>query len=199
MNNKNLILPIIIGVAVVVILGAGGYWYFQSVQSTKAPVVVLPKTTTPSLANQPETTAPALSSNQLANSTQTPTANTSTPSPTGTNSALTTPTNTPSISISAYKDGRYNATGGYISPGGAQSLDLTTTIKDGKIADIQMVSKATDAKSERYQNIFKEGVSGIIVGKSLDDNLDPGTVNGSSLTHKGFVQAMESIKTQASN
>ena len=218
MNNKNLKISILVGVAVIAILGAGGYLYLQSIQPTKAPVVVLPKTTTPSLANQPETTQPTVSPNQAptttptdtskapistpptntstgaSNTPKTPTTSAATPNLTGTNNGSGTPT----VSTSAYKDGQYSANGNYVSPGGAQSLDLTATIKEGKIAQIQMTSKATDAKSERYQNAFKDGVSGIIVGKSLDDNLDPGTVNGSSLTHKGFVQAIEAIKIQAS-
>jgi len=186
MNNKNLITYTLIGVAVIVILGAGGYWYFQSTQPAKTPVVVLPKTTTPSLANQPETKQPTVNSNQLVNSTKTPAI-----------SPNTTET-TPPTSTVKYKDGQYTATGNYISPGGAQSLDIIATIKDSKITDLQMTPKAIDPKSDRYQNLFKDSISGVIVGKSLSDNLDPGAVNGSSLTHTGFAQAMEAIKVQAS-
>ena len=222
MNNKNLKISILVGVAVIAILGAGGYLYLQTTQPTKAPVVVLPKTTTPSLANQPETNQPTVSPNQaptttptdtskapintpptntstsVNNTPKTPTTSAATPNLTGTNNGSGTPTNTPTVSTSAYKDGQYSANGNYVSPGGAQSIGLTATIKEGKISQIQMTSKATDAKSERYQNSFKDGVSGIVVGKSLDGNLDPGTVNGSSLTREGFVQAIEAIKIQAS-
>jgi uncharacterized protein with FMN-binding domain len=217
MDNKKLITPILIGVAVVILLGAGGFWYYQSTLPVQAPVVTLPKTSTPSPANQPETTQPSVTTNQLANpssdqtatSTTTTAPTTTTPAPSGTTTTTPaqTPTSTPTqapastpiTTTSAYKNGTYSASGSYSSPGGTQSLDLAATISDGKITQIQMTSKATDAKSERYQSLFKDGISGIIVGKSLDDDLDPGVVNGSSLTQNGFVQAINSIKTQAKN
>jgi uncharacterized protein with FMN-binding domain len=180
MNNKNLVTYTLIGVALIVILGAGGYWYFQSTQPTKAPVIVLPKTSTPSVANQPEVNQPAISSNQLVNN----------------NGKMESDKSARSV---MYRDGQYTATGNYVSPGGAQALDIKATLKDGVITNLEMTTKATDPKSERYQNIFKQSISGVIIGKPLNDNLDPGLLNGSSLTHTGFTQAIEAIKVQAAN
>ena len=162
--------------AVIVILGAAGIWYYQSSKPAQNPVVTLPKSTTPSLANQPQTTQPSVTPNQMAGNTS-----------------------SNSTSSSAhYKDGQYSATGNYNSPGGAQAIDVTATIKDDKITDLTVTPKPSDPKSERYQTQFSQSISGVIVGKSLNDNLDPGNVNGSSLTHAGFVQAIDQIKQQAS-
>ena len=106
-------------------------------------------------------------------------------------------TNTPTAPTTKYKDGSYVATGSYTSPAGAEDVSVQATLKDDKITVVSITPKATNSKSIRYQESFSEGISGKIVGKSLDENLNPGVVNGSSLTATGFVQAMNAIKLQA--
>jgi len=169
MANKNFTLPILITVAVVAVLGSFGYWFFQNSQKNNPPVVTLPRSTTPSETNQPENKVPVLGTPSIPSST----------------------------SAKGYKNGKFLADGNYTSPEGAETVGVELTIAENKISSVVITPKATDKKSIRYQGLFADGIKGVIVGKSLDENLDPGTVNGSSLTGKGFVQAVENIKQQA--
>ncbi len=97
---------------------------------------------------------------------------------------------------SEYKDGTYEATGTYTSPAGEEEIDVTITIEGGKITDTESVSKATNPKSVAMQGVFIENYKSLVVGKSLDEVvLDK--VAGSSLTPKGFNDAVEQIKQEA--
>lgn len=95
-----------------------------------------------------------------------------------------------------YKDGTYDATGKYQSPGGPEEIEISVTIKDGVITETEATPKATLPKSIGFQNIFTSNYEAMIVGKPLDTvMLDK--VSGSSLTPKGFNDAIEQIKAQA--
>jgi hypothetical protein len=50
--------------------------------------------------------------------------------------------------------------------------------------------------SQRLQGMFAEGYQAEVVGKSLDE-IDLDVVNGSSLTPKGFMDALDDIKAGA--
>ena len=209
-NNQSKNLPIIIAIAVVILLGGASTWYFMSTkpnQTQPENIAILPSSSAPITVSEPQASVPSINSNPITNSQ--PSKVETTPKPTtaapaqGSNLQPTPSTNkAPSktqspIQTSKYKDGTYTATGSYVSPGGPESVEIQTTLKDGKISDVNVTPKATNSKSVRYQGLFADGIKGVIVGKSLDSNLDIGVVNGSSLTGMGFTQAIDLVRQQA--
>ena len=95
-----------------------------------------------------------------------------------------------------YTDGTYEAVGEYQSPGGAESIDVELTLTDGVITDANVVSKAERPISQDMQAKFISGYKAEVVGKNIDD-VELDVVSGSSLTPKGFNDAVEKIKEQA--
>lgn len=120
--------------------------------------------------------------------------------PTPTQVAVETPLPVPSateeITPSVYKNGTYTAVGNYTSPGGAETVKVTVTLEDGKIVDSVFEPQATRPMSVKFQGIFGENYKVLVVGKNADEvKLDK--VSGSSLTPKGFNDAIEKIKAEA--
>lgn len=95
-----------------------------------------------------------------------------------------------------YKDGTYNATGSYVSPGGRESIELTVTLKNGVITDTSLVADATDGDAKEYQSDFKSVYKDMVIGKDID-SVSLSRVAGSSLTSNGFNDALDQIKTDA--
>lgn len=97
---------------------------------------------------------------------------------------------------SQYKNGSYTAIGGYISPGGQEKIGVTVTLKDGMISEITVEPKATRPMSMKMQGMFSGNYKPMVIGKNIDEvTLDK--VSGSSLTSKGFNDAITKIKEQA--
>lgn len=95
-----------------------------------------------------------------------------------------------------YRNGKYSAKGAYQSPAQMEEVEVTLTITDGVITSGEFISKATHPTSKKLQGMFAEGFEEAVVGKNIDEvNLT--VVNGSSLTPKGFMDALSKIKTQA--
>ena len=120
------------------------------------------------------------------------TTDTTTQTPTGTNTGTTGTTAT----SGAFKDGTYTAIGHYVSPGGAQSVSVTVTLKNDVVSDVTVVSGAVDSESRQYQNKFISGIKQQVVGKKINA-LSVSEVSGSSLTSGGFNDAITQIETQA--
>jgi uncharacterized protein with FMN-binding domain len=97
---------------------------------------------------------------------------------------------------SVYKDGTYTATGTYMSPGGEDKIAITLTIKNDIVTDTSAVEMAGDPTSERFENMFIVGYKQYVVGKNIA-TLSLTKVSGSSLTPKGFNDALLKIKAQA--
>lgn len=96
----------------------------------------------------------------------------------------------------SYKDGTYSAMGDYFSPGGEEQIGVTLTLKDDVIVDASVVSKAENPNSIKFQGIFVSNFKPLVVGKKISDvNLTK--VSGSSLTPKGFNDALAKIKVQS--
>lgn len=110
--------------------------------------------------------------------------------------APTSQNNEQSPSAKNYQDGTYQATGKYISPGGEREIAISITLKDGVVTESTFEGFASDPASKRFQGEFAEGFKPLVVGKNIDE-LNLQKVSGSSLTPKGFMDALESIKTQA--
>lgn len=96
----------------------------------------------------------------------------------------------------SYKDGVYTQVGNYTSPGGAEQIDVKLTLKNGLVTEAEVTPKAERPKSKLMQGVFIENYKPLVVGKSIKD-LNLGKVAGSSLTPKGFNDAVEKIKTKA--
>ncbi len=95
-----------------------------------------------------------------------------------------------------YKDGSYSTIGEYLSPAGEEQIGVQITLKDDVITDVAVEAKTKQAVSIKFQTIFVENFKPVVVGKKLDEvNLDK--VSGSSLTPKGFNDAVAKIKVQA--
>ncbi|HVF69922.1 MAG TPA: hypothetical protein VNA13_05150, partial [Xanthomonadales bacterium] len=91
----------------------------------------------------------------------------------------------------------YSATGDYMSPGGSENLGVKITLKDGIITDADVQSRATRPTTVKFQGIFVSNYRPMVVGKNIDD-AELTTVSGSSLSPKGFNEALVEIKEQAS-
>jgi uncharacterized protein with FMN-binding domain len=96
----------------------------------------------------------------------------------------------------SYKDGEYTQEGAYTSPGGAEQIDVKLTIKNGLVTEAEVTPKAERPYSVKWQGVFKENFKPLVVGKNIKD-LNLGKVAGSSLTPKGFNDAIEKIKAEA--
>jgi hypothetical protein len=102
----------------------------------------------------------------------------------------------PTAMAGTYADGTYSATGGYQSPSGPETIELTITLAGNVISDVIVTPGATGGTSSRYQGQFAEGVGAETVGKSLDE-IQVSRISGSSLTSGGFNEALNSIKADA--
>jgi len=109
----------------------------------------------------------------------------------------TQPSEDSSNAIATYKDGDYSATGGYRSPAGPETIGVTLTVASSKVTAVAVEPKTINSTSRGYQIKYKDGVSAVVVGKTIDELSSLGRVNGSSLTSEGFKKALESIKLQA--
>lgn len=97
---------------------------------------------------------------------------------------------------SNYIDGSYTATGDYISPGGQEFITVTVNLKDGKVTDTSAISGAKSREGKGYQADFIGGYESQVVGKNIDE-VDLSRVSGSSLTPRGFNDALDQIRQKA--
>lgn len=95
-----------------------------------------------------------------------------------------------------YNDGVYATTGNYTSPGGPETIDVTLTVTGGVITDASVVGNAVNPGSKKFQGQFIGGYKEFVIGKELS-GLSLSVVSGSSLTPKGFNDALEDIRSQA--
>ena len=94
-----------------------------------------------------------------------------------------------------FQNGTYEASGTYGNPGGQSSIDVTMTIADNVVTDLQLEPEAVGT-SLQYQKQFIGGAAAEVVGKSLGE-INVSKVSGSSLTSQGFNQALEQIRKDA--
>jgi uncharacterized protein with FMN-binding domain len=99
-------------------------------------------------------------------------------------------------SNSKYKDGTYTSEGEYTSPAGQEEVEVTVTLQGDVVTDVSFVDKASNPGSVKNQELFSQGFEQLVVGKSID-SIELGVVNGSSLTPKGFMDAIAKIKVEA--
>ncbi len=95
-----------------------------------------------------------------------------------------------------FKDGTYTATGSYSSPGGNEEIEITITLANNTISATSAKPMAASRESSEYQDEFVSTYQDQVVGKRVA-TLRLGNVSGSSLTSRGFNDALEIIKSQA--
>lgn len=115
-----------------------------------------------------------------------------TPTPT------TSPTPSPSDVVKSYmfKDGDYSATGIYNSPAGKEQIGVKVSVKEDIITNASVQVTATNPASKNWQTVVSNNIKSLVVGKKLSEVvLDK--VSGSSLTPKGWNDAIAKIQAQA--
>lgn len=95
-----------------------------------------------------------------------------------------------------YKDGTYEAKGTYSYHSGAESIDVTVTLANGIIEEVEVVAQAKAPVSKEKQADFIANYKEQVVGKNIAE-VNLGKISGSSLTPIGFNAALEDIKAQA--
>ncbi|MBI2024025.1 hypothetical protein HYT00_01405 [Candidatus Giovannonibacteria bacterium] len=114
----------------------------------------------------------------------------------GTDTPTPTVSPTPSAIIRKYKDGTYTAVGNYAEPASREEVTIELVIEGDIITSAKFMGKPANPTTKMMQGKFMEGFMMMVVGKPIDEvNLT--VVNGSSLTPKGFMDALEKIKLQA--
>lgn len=117
-------------------------------------------------------------------------------SPTTISGQMTDQAPSTTIAENEYKDGVYTAEGNYTSPGGAENIGVSVTLKDGVIEDAEIETIGSRPNTVKFQGIFKENFKQFVIGKNIDEvKLDK--VAGSSLSPQGFNDALEKIKSGA--
>jgi uncharacterized protein with FMN-binding domain len=111
-------------------------------------------------------------------------------------SAPTTGTDDAATTSGDYADGTYTEAGDYQAPSGTESVEVTVTLADNVVTDLEVVGEATDAQAKLHQGEFIDGVSDLVVGKNIDE-ISVDKVGGSSLTSGGFNKAIAAIKADA--
>lgn len=119
-----------------------------------------------------------------------------TTSQTNTPAQDTTTDTKPETTVTVYTDGTYTATGNYSTPGGSESITITTVISNDIVTSISASGSATSGNSKQYQSQFLSGYKNQVVGKSIED-VSLSRVAGSSLTSNGFNKALDTIKNDA--
>jgi hypothetical protein len=105
----------------------------------------------------------------------------------------------PEPETSVYADGSYTQTGSYQNPVGSEDISVSITLADDKVTGVIVTLNAVNVTTKQYQDLFSGGISSVVVGKSLEELGATGNVNGSSLTPKGFNDAVAAIKSAAKN
>lgn len=118
------------------------------------------------------------------------------------NPPSTEPTQQPAKSdqptASSFKDGQYSADGTYRSPAGTENVHLTLTLKNNVITETQFTASSENPKSQMIMKVFTDNYQTQVIGKNIND-VHLTKVSGSSLTPKGFNDALEKIKLEAKN
>lgn len=102
----------------------------------------------------------------------------------------------PLAATGPFDDGSYEVTGAYQSPNGAETIVVSLTLSDGIVAAATVTPQATNDTSSRYQGMFVGGFADEVVGKPLAD-IEVTRIAGSSLTGRGFNDALDQIRAEA--
>jgi uncharacterized protein with FMN-binding domain len=111
-------------------------------------------------------------------------------------SKTTTSQEATKVQSTTYTDGTYSATGTYKSPAGTEDVSVTLVIQNDTVLSSKLSADSNNSTSKKFQKQFSDGYLSQVIGKKLID-LKVGKVSGSSLTGKGFNDAVIQIQSQA--
>ena len=104
------------------------------------------------------------------------------------------PEETATATATTFEDGEYSARGWY---GGLPSHhDVTLTIDNNIITDVEITTPAEDETSLGYQQRFAAALPDAVIGRDIAD-LSVDRLAGSSGCSEGFMDALAQIKDQA--
>jgi hypothetical protein len=106
------------------------------------------------------------------------------------------PSTSESTMAATYKNGTYEGIGHYTSPAQQEEVNISITLKDGVVTDATFTGHGTNPTTKKMQGLFTEGFKDEVVGKPIDE-INLNVVNGSSLTPKGFMDALQQVKQEA--
>lgn len=90
----------------------------------------------------------------------------------------------------------YEVDGNYTSPAGPESIGVKITLEDNIIKESEVTVRSQHPISKQKQEAFAANYKELVIGKNINDvKIDK--VAGSSLTPKGFHDALEKIKAEA--
>lgn len=192
-------IPIIVGI-VALVLVVGGFFYTQNTKSTGDTVVSPVTTDTESTETPSERTAMVAGEETVPSGEETEDVVAETkPSTDSVSVESNTEVTLPVVSTtqaSQYKNGTYSAVGDYRSPEGPETIGIKLTVKNNLIVDAVATLQARDKKSVKYQELFINNFKTLVVGKKLSE-VNLSKVSGSSLTPKGFNEAVVEIRGEA--
>ena len=180
--GSNLLMKSLVGIISLTVISAAGYYYYKQ---NNVPAVA-PVTTTIGNDSRPQTKKITLKDTYVV-----PTGGSST-------DGTSQPTTIPTTASQHYKNGTYTVTGAYRAPSGAEKLSVAVSLLNDKIISATFAGSPTSPASKKFQEQFSTGFKGEVVGKSIDE-VSLTVVNGSSLTPKGFMDALSKVKAQAKN
>ena len=130
--------------------------------------------------------------------------NSSTNTSTTSETASDLPTNAPASESNGestpanatFTNGTYSSTGSYQTPGGTETIGVKVTLTDGVVTDAQITKQGMTGEAKEYQAAFESGYKSQVVGKKISE-VSLNRVAGSSLTSKGFNDAINDIEKQA--
>jgi uncharacterized protein with FMN-binding domain len=126
-----------------------------------------------------------------------PTPTTPTPAAPTPTQPIAAPTPAPVAMKKKYIDGQYSAEGSYVIPNKeTEKITVSLTLKDGIVTEVSQTANPKEQASILNHKKFSESYKQFVVGKSIDE-IALTVVNGASLTSKGFMGALEAIKTKA--
>jgi len=119
--------------------------------------------------------------------------------PSQSSASVSSVTSSSQTATTLYKNGSYSATSKYEQPEGYQSLTVNLKVENDAITEVSTTTAGGDRTSQRYVQLFNEGISTKVVGKKLNQisSAEVGYVNGASLTGEGFLSALKLIQQQA--
>lgn len=93
--------------------------------------------------------------------------------------------------------GQFSQEVDYESPGGVDRIEVNLEFEKNILISASVTEVKANSTSADYIKGFDSELEDKIVGKSIDDDLDPGKLSGASLTRVAFVEALNLIRDQA--
>jgi uncharacterized protein with FMN-binding domain len=97
-----------------------------------------------------------------------------------------------------YRDGRYTATGHYLTPGGNESIAVSVDVNGDTVTASVIEVEAKSPTARQFQEQFRTTIAGHVTAKPLS-TLSVTRVSGASLTSLGFDDALAKIRQEAKN